>query len=366
MGPTPAPPPSLNASAYLRTASVAIAAYDYVLTLPAEYRFYKAQKGWFRLNQQCLMFIYIRYISLVLMTIANVGFFHDGWSVFECRHYFMIAPVFKVLQTMASQLILATRTYSISKREPWVLWCMSVLYVLTTGVEFFVNLYMRTPVQNLAVNLFVQFASCASGNGVGHHIAWIHYIIAMSFDLVAIGISTAYLWMYSATSTRVSHFVRTLLYEGLGYFVVLTAINLVNLFLFRTSLGYVVVWIMSQRIILHQREAAEDYASQGMEITRELDTSREINKALRTQFETTKSGLTDLVSATMSRHRSLPMRSPGSGRGHGDEDDSASVELDVRVHVEESVEVSYTEDTLTRENYRRPKVIWDSRPRTGH
>jgi len=56
------------------------------------------------------------------------------------------------------------------------------------------------------------------------------------------------------------------MYDGLGYFVALTAVNMMNVFLYRgaphsiqssgASLGYAVIWIMSQRILIHLREAS--------------------------------------------------------------------------------------------------------------
>ena len=44
------------------------------------------------------------------------------------------------------------------------------------------------------------------------------------------------------------------------------------------------------------------------------------------------------------------------------EDDAASIELDVRVTVEETVRVAVDRNAYDREDYRRPRVIWDSIP----
>lgn len=80
-------------ASYIRIASVSIAAYEYVpwfhhltysrttdhasdsylLTLPAEWRFYKSQKSW-RLSTGCILFILIRYaMPSFAVTVAHGG-----------------------------------------------------------------------------------------------------------------------------------------------------------------------------------------------------------------------------------------------------------------------------------------------------
>lgn len=80
-------------ASYIRIASVSIAAYEYVstnhdvaygivtdetsnsylLTLPAEWRFYKSQKSW-RLSTGCILFILIRCVmNIIAMTVAHGG-----------------------------------------------------------------------------------------------------------------------------------------------------------------------------------------------------------------------------------------------------------------------------------------------------
>ncbi|KAK7683541.1 hypothetical protein QCA50_013376 [Cerrena zonata] len=131
-----------NGGAYVRVASIAIAAYDYLLTLPAEYRFYKAQRSWW-VSPGCMLFILIRYISIATLMISNVGYF-GSFSERTCHHYFLAAPVFKVIQTMISQVILGIRTYNISKRSQRVLWTMLILFILITAMEWFTNLWDRS------------------------------------------------------------------------------------------------------------------------------------------------------------------------------------------------------------------------------
>jgi len=68
-----------------------------------------------------------------------------------------------------------------------------------------------------------------------------------------------------------SKLLNILLYDGLGYFVALTVINLVNIILYRgvggaiqssgASMEYAVIFIMSQRILIHLREARAQQSS---------------------------------------------------------------------------------------------------------
>lgn len=36
-----------------------------------------------------------RYLSIVLIIVTNVGFFHHGFSPKACDHYFRVGPIFK-------------------------------------------------------------------------------------------------------------------------------------------------------------------------------------------------------------------------------------------------------------------------------
>ncbi|KAF9235787.1 hypothetical protein BU15DRAFT_33707, partial [Melanogaster broomeanus] len=94
---------------YLRVAALSIAAYHYILTLPAEWRFYRSQSHICHLSLACILFILIRYISIVVLVISNYGVFSTSFTVESCEHYYLLAPVFKVLQTMVSQVILGVR-----------------------------------------------------------------------------------------------------------------------------------------------------------------------------------------------------------------------------------------------------------------
>jgi len=103
--------------------------------------------------------------------------------------------------------------------------------------------------------------------------AWLFYVIAMLYDFLTLSVSTHLLLKlrdYSASSNS-ARLLKILLYDGLGYFVVLTATNLTNVVIYRgvggaiqtsgASMEYAVIWIMSQRILIHLREERAKQAS---------------------------------------------------------------------------------------------------------
>ncbi|KAI0252195.1 hypothetical protein BJV78DRAFT_379360 [Lactifluus subvellereus] len=254
----------------LRVVSIAVAIYEYFLTLPSEYRLYMST------NQRKLgliLFILIRYSSVILMVISNTGFFYNHFSPNSCSHYYYVAPVFKVIQLMVSQAILGVRTYRIyrtycrcisprtyciSIRKDWVGWIILSTYVIT--FQWFSNLLYLIPAMTngncVATSSHPQIPVST----------WSLYLAAMLFDCFALSISTVCLIkMRVPGASSASRLVNIMLYDGLGYFVALTAVNMMNVFLHRgikhsipssgVSLGYAVTWIMSQRILLHPYKA---------------------------------------------------------------------------------------------------------------
>lgn len=244
---------------YLRIASISIALYDYIITLPAEWRFYKSQTSLFRLRLACILFILIRYGSITVMVLSNYGVFSTGFTLETCKHYYMISPIFKVIQTMISQVILGVRTFNIARRNRRVGIALVVLYFVSVSLEWFTNMFNRIPV--------VVHGNCTPGNSGKVLSAWFYYTVAMFYDLVALIVSTVYLLRYNPLSSKLEQLVRVLIYDGIGYFVVLTGSNIFNIVLYHTSniqtqaagasIGFAVIWIMSQRILIHLRELSE-------------------------------------------------------------------------------------------------------------
>ncbi|KAF9509850.1 hypothetical protein BS47DRAFT_114071 [Hydnum rufescens UP504] len=240
---------------YIRVAALSIALYDYVSTLPGEHRLYASQPSFGRMSNACILFIAIRYVSIIALVSGSWGFFATGFSAKTCERYHLVAPLTKLFAALISQIIMSIRTYAIGRNSRWVLWTLSTFFILCLVPEILGNAYKRIPLQDTRKN-------CISGNIV--RVAWIHYLAVMVYDTVTMGIATTYLIVNSPESTLASGLSRLLLREGMLYFFALTSANMANLIFFRVgplylqtsaaSLGEAVTMIMSERIILGLQE----------------------------------------------------------------------------------------------------------------
>ncbi|KAI0336754.1 hypothetical protein GY45DRAFT_1377252 [Cubamyces sp. BRFM 1775] len=240
-----------TSASFIRIISLSIALYDYLLTLPAEWRFYSSQRSW-RLSLGCSLFIAIRYSSIAVLVLSNVGYFGNFFTPSSCARYYIAPPIFKVIQTMVSQLILGIRTINISRRSNIVTWIIACAFFSFTTAQWFLNLWNRVPIQG-------RHNNCTAGNTPPVLTVWLYYLLSMAYDVLTLGISTVYLVSFNPNSGK-------MLTDGLVYFVALTGVNILNLILYRrpdeafqssgVSLGYTLTWIMSQRILIHLRDAA--------------------------------------------------------------------------------------------------------------
>ncbi|PCH44864.1 hypothetical protein WOLCODRAFT_139293 [Wolfiporia cocos MD-104 SS10] len=356
-----------NGASYLRITAISIAAYDFIMTLPAEWRFYKCQKSW-RVSPGCLLFILMRYISVIALTTSSVGYF-GVFSAGECKHYFIVGAIFKVVQTMVSQIILGIRTLNIARRATLVTWVLPILFVLVIVAEWITNLYGIQYAQSDAHN-------CIGADNVRHLYAWIYYVVAIFYDLSTLTVSTFYLLRYTPPSGRLTRLMKLMLYDGVGSFVVITAMNILNLILFHTTdeltqsagacLGETVTWIMSQRILIHLRDAAAEHHRTVHHVSHPLHSPRSVSRAMRSVYTEDKSRLDE----------EYDLSAPPEGQSATDLDADmvrglSDVELDVHVQVTRSITVECDADAeACREralaSFCAPRVVWggDATPRT--
>ncbi|KAG6332458.1 hypothetical protein ID866_6630 [Astraeus odoratus] len=215
---------------YLRAASMAVAFYELTLRSLA-----------------CILFILIRYISVLVMITSNYGYFATVFTTETCRHFYFIPPMFKVLQSMVSHAILGVRTFNVAGRNKRAGTFLLVYYVITVGLEWFFDLFHRickpgffrirtscsthpnTPTTQpvaLSERVQVQYTNPTT---------WLFYLFAMAYDLVTLVVSTIYLLRYKTYSGKFSLLIRVMITDGLIFFVVLTIVNMLNLFLYRQS-----------------------------------------------------------------------------------------------------------------------------------
>lgn len=243
---------SLTTVTYLRVASMSIGSYDYILTLPAEWRLYRRQSSIFHLSLSCVLFILIRYVSIVTIVTSNYGFFSTTFTYQACQKYHSVPPIFQAIQTMISQVIFGVRTFNIAKRDRRIGIALLLLSLFAISTEWIVQLSNRTPV--------VLKGNCTSVNSTRVMGSWFYYLPVLLYDIAMVILSTVHLLRYNPLSSRVKRLTWVLIYDGIGYFLTFSVSSILNIILYHTggvrtrsagvSVGYLVTWIISQRLLI--------------------------------------------------------------------------------------------------------------------
>ncbi|KAH9978170.1 hypothetical protein BGW80DRAFT_797796 [Lactifluus volemus] len=266
---------SINVAACVRVVAMSIAVYDYLLTLPFEYRLYKLTQ---RISLGLILFILIRYVSAVLVVTSDVGFFYPHFTAQSCAKYVYVNPALREIQMMVSQAILGIMTYFIALRNVWVGRTISLAYLATIGFQWVCYLLYRYP---------AMISTSANGQGdcivlTSHPKSpisvWSMFLVAMMYDCLVLSIAAYHLLKMKVPGMSfTSKLCNILIYDGLAYIVALTAVNAVNLVSYRGAsgtiqsvsapVGFVATWIMTQRFLIHPREATTNH-SHVVEVTR--------------------------------------------------------------------------------------------------
>ncbi|TFK98078.1 hypothetical protein BDV98DRAFT_573445 [Pterulicium gracile] len=250
------------ASDYMRIASMTIWCFEILQTCPAELRIYKQQWKNGRMSVGCQLFIVVRYLGSAAIITSAVGYFGRGYSADFCFHYQRVAPLFKVISTLANQMVFLWRTYAISGRKRWVLITMSVAYFMATALQFFAN--------STTVPASSAFGNCLAGAKPGFRVSWVFYLAAMLYDFLVLGISWYFLLGSSGMGwTDMFGLTRALLTEGIAYVLLATFVNALNLIFFQlpvattvqgmfATMGVAITALASQRILLHLLDPSAD------------------------------------------------------------------------------------------------------------
>ncbi|KAJ3502758.1 hypothetical protein NLJ89_g8741 [Agrocybe chaxingu] len=244
-------------AAYMRVTSLAIAAYE----LNA-----KATPNCFSIS--AVLYALLRFVSICTLTVSSVGFFYGGFTLESCSRFFLLPPAFK-----GSELFLH-RTYAPS--DPGLCCTFSSAgdgvagylgnptvktnrLASASGLLDIMHSSMGDDVvpENAQVlpllnplTLFMSFLKIAKvgdihdlhqqfncravnqGKTLG---AWIFYAIAMIYDVLTTSVSVGYLLKYKFISKNsvMTKLSKMMLYDGLGYLIVLIGVNILNLVLFR-------------------------------------------------------------------------------------------------------------------------------------
>ncbi|KAF8271046.1 hypothetical protein EI94DRAFT_1721217 [Lactarius quietus] len=246
----------------IRIASISVSLYEYVLTLPAEYRFYRAfYRNNFRLNASLVLFVLNRYTNIITGTLGSWEFFSHSFTAESCHRLFLVPTVLRVFLSMVSQMIVGLRAFTISRKNTTVGVVLLCAFIFTAAVQWFAQIYHRVPI------LINGTCGAATLQPTQFLSSWLFYLSGMLFDLLTLIISMTYLFKLHSNSPFASRLVRMMIYDGLGYFVALTVANTVNAILSKSTnsilqvagapLSGLVTWIMSQRILIHLQDASE-------------------------------------------------------------------------------------------------------------
>ncbi|KAJ7232765.1 hypothetical protein B0H12DRAFT_1144766 [Mycena haematopus] len=341
-------------SAYMRVASLAIAFYDYLQTLPFEYRMWRsAWKG-----RQLTVFD--RYTSILVLVVSNFGFFYEGFTEESCQRYFLTPSVFKVVQIMVSQVILviilvfdayaSSRAYNLSRKSTKFAYALIFLFVLASSRKL---VFLRHGSRSLSK----MVSSCSSSSPTSLWGGWAHYAVAIVYDFIITVICIFFLLKLKTSKGSM------MLVDGICYFIGLALINFLNLGLYRASslevqvrhlsvhtlasLGYCVTWIMSQRLLIHIHEASVERRNGSIDaavtITQRIVSARDVSRAIRSQFESKNGAAFDLTVPDFDVE-SLPRAGPSC------EEDR---DTEVHVRIERTVTMERVPRVYELEDYSR-------------
>ncbi|KAF7338977.1 hypothetical protein MVEN_01973900 [Mycena venus] len=240
----------------MRVSAASIYFFDYLMTLPSEYRIYKRQKNIWRPTAGCVLFILNRYVTLVSIIMATAFFFGTDWTKKTCVP--AIAGAFRALSASIVSVIFMWRTWVIwHKRRP-ILYFLMLVFIPTT-VFTWGFIFNEVPEVNNGVA-----GSCGGLAGKGRvrgEVAFCsgmyNYRANIVFDALCAGLSTYKLVLNIKNDS--SHISSILLVDGLGYLFASIALQVLNLiFLLSTdpakqntmiTFTNAITGLLSQRII---------------------------------------------------------------------------------------------------------------------
>ncbi|QRV91421.1 hypothetical protein RhiJN_19439 [Ceratobasidium sp. AG-Ba] len=308
----------------LRVATFSIALFDVIQTIPGEIQLYRKQIQNKRISLVCVLFIIVRYVSIVSLVLNGVGFYGTTFDLESCRAFRLAPPLTKMFAGIASQGIIFLRTWAISRKSRTVLIILSVLFVVCLPFLVLGNVYARGP--------YVTKGSCIAKQAPGTFNSAPMYYGAMSgFDMVACGIATYYLLDFTASSA--SRFTRKVLRHGMIYAFGTTFANIIVLMAvchvkyiekLGAFLSVAMTMIMAQHLVLSTQNF------NGTSSTNNVSSSRDPTLANRPQYPKS-------LGAESAKYRPTSLiRSPrGYGRGGYASD---TFELGVRVQTETHME----------------------------
>ncbi|KAJ6474346.1 hypothetical protein C8R45DRAFT_1103316 [Mycena sanguinolenta] len=234
----------------MRVSAASIYFFDYLMTLPSEYRLYKRQKS--NPSAACILFILSRYVTLLSVIVATAFFFGTNWTEKSCVP--AVAGALRALSASIVSVIFIWRTWSDcgqTKFKP-ILYFLMLVFIPTT-VFTWAFVFGEAPEVNSG---FAGSCGGLSGKGV-FGAKWPFALANMVFDALCVGLSTYKLVLNIKNGSSKTSSI--LLVDGLGYLFTSIALQMLNLiFLLSTdpakqntmiTFTNAITGLLSQRII---------------------------------------------------------------------------------------------------------------------
>ncbi|KAJ7666773.1 hypothetical protein DFH06DRAFT_1384163 [Mycena polygramma] len=201
----------------MRIAAASIYFFDYVMTLPSEYRIYKRQKKIWNPSAAAILFVLARYVTLVSIIMATAFFFGTNWTSKTCVP--AVGGALRALSASIVSIIFMWRTYAIYHKRRAILYFLMVAFIPTTVFTWGFVFNQVPEVKN---------GSCGGLASTGVFGAkWPFALANMVYDALCVGLSTYRLAQnLSDGSSEISSI---LLVDGLGYFFISIALQVLNL-----------------------------------------------------------------------------------------------------------------------------------------
>lgn len=251
---------------------VAVAVWDWLTCLSMEWQFIWKKK-WSLIKA---LYLWTRYYGLACFAV-NLWLFNANFTKEECAtlHYLIAATC--MWTTLGSEAILAVRTYAFLGKKP----VLAVFFItlLVGEAAFLLYVSVAAVYQIDPFPIGDRTGPCTASDKPGKHIVSGFWLAPVAFDLIC-----TFLTIWKAVSMRdalkSSHIFQTFLREGLGYFLAVAGVNVLNAaFMFQSNpnlqnincfLALVLSQVLCCRLVLNLMAAREERTGSTFEASGDL------------------------------------------------------------------------------------------------
>lgn len=208
-------------------AFTALAIWDWLALLPAEYKhIWKAK----RVTPARIVYLANRYGSLVL-EIASMALIVTDVSPGVCSKWFWVQTLGLIYVVCVSDILLAIRVTALYENDKRIVFGLGLLVTTQVALMTAVGVQLRPVEIPPPIAAYIGLKGCLTGRYIGSHANFAYVLSAAPFFTNLLLLS-----MICYRSRRISKdlggtqlpILKRMVRDGLGYFVVITAFNLMN------------------------------------------------------------------------------------------------------------------------------------------